>query len=54
MSFMCSWGEEINVSDLISAAHHRNILTISTSDPMELVPGGIPCIKVRPSYLLMS
>ncbi len=43
---MCSWGEEVDASDLVSAAHHRNILSIETSDPISLVPGGISCIKV--------
>ena len=43
---MCSWAEEVDASDLISAAHHRNIFSISASDPISLVPGGTLCVKV--------
>ena len=46
MALLCRWNMELDPSDLLSSAHHRTIIDISASDPMELVPGGTCCIKV--------
>lgn len=43
----CRWNEVPDLADPINAAHHRDILSISAEDPMQLVPGGVPCIRVR-------
>lgn len=43
----CRWNEAPDLADPINAAHHRDILSISAEDPMQLVPGGVPCIRVR-------
>lgn len=51
---MCSWVEEEDAADLVSAAHHRNILSISASDPISLVLGGTSCIKVIQQDLFSS
>ena len=44
---LCRWNEAQDLADPIHAAHHRDILSISAEDPMQLVPGGVSCIKVR-------
>ena len=43
------WNMELDPTDLLSSAHHRTIIDVSASNPVELVPGGICCIKVMQS-----
>ena len=45
-ALLCRWNLELDPSDLLSSAHHRTIIDISAGEPVELVPGGIRCIKV--------